>query len=316
MEYQVKKVAMTGGSGPIGLALIRKLIAEGVEIILFQREQSARRKYLPEHKRLKVIFCDLEQLKDYEPTEHDIDVFFHLGWMYTMRSKRDDMKAQSSNVSCACDAVELARKMGCHTFIGAGSQAEYGRHNEAMSEDTLCTPESAYGVMKLSACHATNVLCKRYGMRHIWPRILSGYGIWGGPGAIIEGTIQKWIEGQKIEFSEGKQIWDFCYLDDIANALYLIAKAGKDGAKYPVGSGQARPLREYLEILCKRLGNLEEVKFGAIPYMEGQIMHLEADIKSLQEDTGWMPQVSFEEGIERTIEFYKMWNEVWKGKTS
>jgi nucleoside-diphosphate-sugar epimerase len=160
--------------------------------------------------------------------------------------------------------------------------------------------------MKLSACHATRILCKKNGIRHLWPRILSGYGLYDNIYSIIVSTILNSIDGNKLKFSKGDQIWDFTYTDDIANALYLIAQRGKDEAIYPIGSGSARPLKEYISIMCAKLGySKDEIELGAIPYSVDQIMHLEADISSLQEDTGWKPEVTFEEGITRVIEFYK-----------
>ena len=117
-----------------------------------------------------------------------------------------------------------------------------------------------------------------------------------------------------MEFSKGEQIWDFVHLDDIANALYFMAKKGRDGAIYSVGSGNARPLKEYLKVLCEKLGNFEKAEFGKIPYSDSQIMHLEADISELQRDTGWKPNIEFEKGIEEVIEFYKEWKKCWEKK--
>ena len=57
------------------------------------------------------------------------------------------------------------------------------------------------------------------------------------------------LHHRPLEFSKGEQIWDFVYMDDIANALYLIAKKGKNHAIYPIGSGKARPLKEYYKIM-------------------------------------------------------------------
>lgn len=305
---------MTGGSGPIGLALIRKLLKENVEILLFQREKSLKKIYLPQDEHLHIEYCTIENLRNYVPKESDYDVFFHLAWINTDKEKRDSISDQVMNVSYACDAVELAKKMGCHSFVGAGSQAEYGRHNEALREDTLCVPENAYGVMKLAACHATRNMCRKKGIRHMWPRILSGYGLFDNIESLQATTILKSLEGKKLEFSAGEQIWDFVYLDDIANAMYLIAKKGRDGAVYPIGSGHARPLKEYISILCDKLGKLKQMELGKIPYSDSQIMHLEADISSLQEDTGWKPEMEFEDGIIKEIEFYKEWKIQWEDK--
>ncbi len=305
MGYQIKKAVMTGGSGAVGMALIQKLLEENTEILLFQREASERRLNLPKDDRLHVVYCSLEQLKDYVPQERDYDVFFHLGWINTSQKLREDMEKQFENVKYSCDAVRLAYEMGCHTFIGAGSQAEYGRHEEPLRDDTLCTPENAYGITKLCACHSTRVLCQKYGIRHIWARILSGYGKYDNDNSVLISNILNALKGQKMAFSKGEQIWDFLYMDDIANALYLLAKKGKNNRIYPVGSGKARPLKEYIAILCDKLGKSDEMVLGSIPYGEKQVMHLEADITKLKEDTGWEPEVEFEEGIERTIEFYK-----------
>lgn len=312
MEYPVRKVVMTGGSGPIGLALIRKLLKENIEILLLQREKSAKRMYLPSDERLHIEYCTLEELKDYIPKENDYDVFFHLGWANTMSELRDNIEEQSKNIFYSCAAVELAYKAGCHTFIGAGSQAEYGRHNTALKPDTLCTPENAYGIMKLSACHSTRNICRKYGIRHIWPRILSGYGEYDNIASVLIQPILDTMDGKSLKFSKGEQIWDFVHVDDIANAFLLMAQKGKDGAIYPIGSGSARPLKEYLTILCKKLGRLEEAGFGKIPYSSTQIMHLEADSTNLRQDTGWKPEIEFEEGIEQVIEFYKEWKPRWE----
>lgn len=305
MEHTVKKVAMTGGSGPVGMALIRKLLKENIEILLFQRKDSEKSRRLPKDERLHIEYFELKDLMNYISREHDYDVFFHLGWTNTDAKLRDKIEAQYENVLYSCTAVEMAYQLGCHTFIGTGSQAEYGRHDEPLREDTLCVPETAYGAMKLCACHSTRIMCQKYGMRHIWARILSGYGMFDNPVSVLVTTIQNAYEGKPLLFSQGEQIWDFVYMDDIANAFYCMAKRGRNLAIYPVGSGQARPLKEYLEILCGKLGKLEEMQLGQIPYSEKQIMHLEADISTLEADTGWIPMTSFEEGIERMIEFYQ-----------
>ncbi len=314
MELQLKKAVLTGGSGPIGLALIRKLLKENIEILLLQRENSVRRIYLPDDERLHIKYCELDQLKNFMYEEQDFDVFFHLGWTNKGRAMRENLEEQNKNISYSCDAVELAHRLGCHSFIGAGSQAEYGRCMEALSAHTVCTPESAYGVAKLCAGHETRILCQRYGIRHIWTRILSGYGIYDNMDSVLISPILNSMKGKKLEFSKGEQIWDFIYLDDLANALYLIAKKGKPNAIYPIGSGEARPLKEYIEILCSKLGKLDEMELGKIPYSKTQVMHLEADIELLQEDTGWKPEVKFEDGIDEVIDFYKYWKAEWETK--
>ena len=260
MVHKIVKVAMTGGTGPIGLALIKKLLEKNIEILLFVRQESGRKKNLPDNSHLHIEYYGLGQLKDYCPLEHDYDIFFHLGWTNTDAHMRDLLELQYENVIYSCDAVELAHRLGCHSFIGAGSQAEYGRKQEALRDDTLCIPENAYGAAKLSACHATRILCQKYGIRYMWPRILSGYGIFDNEKSVLIANILNALEGRNLAFSEGRQIWDFVYIDDIGEALLCIAKKGKANAIYPIGSGKARPLKEYIESLCRKLDKLDEME--------------------------------------------------------
>lgn len=86
------------------------------------------------------------------------------------------MYLQNYNVIYALDAVELAHCCGCRTFVGAGSQAEYGRFEGKLRPDTPAFPENGYGMAKLCAGEMTRIQAHKYGIKHIWARILSVYG--------------------------------------------------------------------------------------------------------------------------------------------
>lgn len=305
MVYQMQKVIMTGGTSGIGLALIRKLLENYVEITMLRRKKTDRDMELPNNERLNVEFCSLEELENYDPGQTEYDVFFHLGWGNSSKEGRNDITQQMENVRYACNAVKVAARCGCHTFIGIGSQAEYGRCDEVLTPDTVCQPETAYGVAKWSACYATKLLCKQMGIRHIWARVLSGYGLYDNPRSLLCSTIVDGLSGKMLSFTRGEQIWDFVHFDDIANALYLMALRGKAYSIYVIGSGQARPLREYIMLLCKKMDLKIGDAFGKCPYQKCQVMHLEGDYSTLECDTGWRPEIEFDEGIERLIEFYK-----------
>ena len=239
MEYSIKKAVVTGGTGPVGLALVRKLLAEDVEVLLFQRDISARKMYLPEHKNLHIVNCRLEELFSYIPADTDYDVFFHLGWAHTTKDRRNDMELQLRNVRYTLDAIRLAKRMGCHTFLGVGSQAECGYVNGKINSQTPCNPHMGYGIGKECAYRMSKVLCKEQGIRFLWNRIISVYGIYDNIYSALISTILKCLKGEteKLEFTEGRQIWDFLYVDDAAEAMYMTALRGRDGSIYVMGSG-------------------------------------------------------------------------------
>ena len=122
---------------------------------------------------------------------------------------------------------------------------------------------------------------------------------------MISGTIRKLLAGEVPALTPGEQLWDYLYAGDAAAAFYLAAVKGRSGAVYPLGSGQARPLREYVELLRDAVDPSLPLGFGQVPYGPRQVMHLQADISALRADTGFTPAVSFEEGIRNTVAYMR-----------
>lgn len=95
----------------------------------------------------------------------------------------------------------------------------------------------------------------------------------------------------------GEQQWDFLYNGDIANAFFLAAEKGKDGAIYTVGSGKTRSLKDYITDIRDIACPSAKCNFGAVDYFPNQVMYLCADIDDLKRDTGFEPTVDFKTGI-------------------
>ena len=203
---------------------------------------------------------------------------------------------------------EAAFALGCDTFIGAGSQAEYGRYEGSLNESVPAFPENGYGIAKLCAGQMTRIACKQKGMRHIWTRILSIYGPYDGENTMVMSTIYKLLNSEKPSCTKGEQMWDFLYSKDAALAMRLLGEKGTDGRTYCIGSGKARPLKEYIDIIGQNANKNVTIGYGDIPYGPLQVMYLCADITALREDTGFEPRYSFEDGIKETIEWCRTQN--------
>lgn len=299
----MKKVIITGPTGAIGHALIEKCLDEGCEVFAICRPNSERIKSLPQHVRLHILEYDLSELKKAnESLPVDCDVLYHFGWAATFGDARNDMPTQIKNIQYTIDAVHLAHVCGCSTFIGAGSQAEYGRVEGKLSADTPAFPENGYGMAKLCAGEMSRVEAQKLGIKHIWTRILSVYGPYDGQQTLISSAIRSMLSGEKLSMTAGEQLWDYLYSSDAADALYAMAENGKDGSVYVLGSGKALPLREYVEIIRDIINPDLEIGFGERPYFKDQVMHLEADISDLTKDTGWIPKINFYNGVSMLIQ--------------
>ena len=303
------RVVITGPTGAIGHALIEKCISNGDEVLAVCRKGSSRIASLPKDAGVTVLelsLCDYDEyISSASKPEVPYDVFYHFAWNGTTGASRNDTDLQSKNVQYALSAVKLASFFGCRTFIGAGSQAEYGRVEGSLRADTPAFPENGYGIAKLCAGQLTRILCGQLGIKHIWTRILSVYGPYDGEKSMIISSLRKMLTGEEAQFTKGEQEWDYLFSEDAANAMYLIAQKGIGNKTYVIGSGKTRRLMDYINVMDQMVNPAVHPVLGAVPYADKQVMYLCADISELSEDTGFMPAVDFEEGIEKTIEYVK-----------
>lgn len=305
----MQHVLVTGGTGVTGVALIRYLLEKGIEVTALVREGSKRINYLPEENRLHLINCNMADYKNIYPALKNIkfDVFYHLAWDGSMAKDkidiRDNMTMQNENVAFAVEAVELCRRIDCPVFVSTGSQAEYGNKSEIISENTAASPENGYGYAKFCAGGMTRILCRKYGIKHIWARLFSVYGPYDGTHSLIYTSIMHLLDNKSPEYTGGEQLWDYLYSFDAAKALYLLAEKGHAGETYCVASGVSRPLHEYIRSIHKIVAPNIEPRLGMRPYAPNQVMSLRADIIKLRQHTGFEPDYSFEQGIHEILQW-------------
>ena len=305
----MKHVLVTGGTGVTGNALIRYLLQHNIAVTALVRPGSFRRKYLPQNNGLlTIVDCAMDDYKNILPKLHvnKYDVFFHLSWDGSTGKKkignRNNFSLQNQNVGYALDAVELCHNLQCPVFVMTGSQAEYGRINMPIKETMEKKPENGYGMAKLCAEGMTRLLCKEYGIRHIWPILFSVYGPYDATESLIDTTIRKLVLGETLAYTKGEQRWDYLYSYDAASALVQLAEKGQAGEVYHVANGRSIPLAEYIQTIYEVLGWKLIPRMGELPYGEKQIMYLGADISKLQRTTGFKSEYSFREGVIQIVE--------------
>ncbi len=294
------KIVMTGATGAIGMALLEKHVQLGHQILVIVNPNSKRNSRLKKFKNLEIIECDLDKYSKLNINKK-FDHFYHLAWQGG--SDRENIQINSRSLFASISAVELSNKLGCKSFMGAGSQAECGKKNEKISEKTNCVPHTAFGAAKLSAYYMTSFAAKQYGIRFSWARILSIYGPYDGENTLIISTIKKLLMNKSCEFSSGNQTWDFLYSEDAAEALLNIAMYSKEGGIYTIGSGRPRRLKDYLYPLLKSFDIHDDSYFGKLRNFKNQVDFLAADVSKLKNEFNWQPKYSFENGLKKTIEY-------------
>lgn len=323
----MKKIVITGATGAIGRALITVCIKEGYEVLAVVHRNSKRAAELEKIEHCKVLYLDLseyayalDEMKEQgvsfddlsvqdrktnstyaQATESNYEFFFHLAWAAAFGKDRENLPLQLENVRASLAAVRFAKTLGCSTFVGSGSQAEYGRVKGKLSPETPTYPETGYGIAKLCAGKMVRLACEQLGLKNVWTRILSVYGPYDGELSLISVAINDMLNNRETSFTPCDQMWDYIYSEDAARAMLLCAQKGKHGSVYVIGSGEAHPLKEYIKKIAVITAYKKEIGFGKRPYNDKQVMYLQADISDL-EKLGFKPQVSFEMGIQKIVE--------------
>lgn len=303
------RVVVTGATGFIGNALVRRLLEEGHEVCAVVRPNSAKLSYLLEHiseavrERFILIECSLADLACLPQQLGDNwDWFVHMGWDGAGSDNRTKRELQQQNVTYGLEAVRAAAALGCSVFLFTGSQAEYGIYHERITEDMACNPVSEYGKAKTEFANQAKNLCKILKIEYIHTRIFSVYGPEDHPHpySLVNTCLKTWQAQGEVKLGECTQKWNFLYIEDAAEALLALLETGKGGI-YNVAGDDTRGLREYIEemyVLCGRRGSFV---YGERPQNAEGAADLMPDISKICEVTGWKPVTSFAEGIHETL---------------
>lgn len=162
-----------------------------------------------------------------------------------------------------------------------------------------------YGIGK----HTAHCLCKpiaaELGIDFVWPMITNAYGPGEFTDRFVNSTLKKIIRKEDLQFTAATQNYDFVYVKDVARAFYLITTKGRPFSEYMIGSGNARPLKEFIIEMKENLAKDATLCFGDIPFT-GTDMPLEVfSIKRLKEDCGFIPETDFATGTAITMEWLK-----------
>jgi UDP-glucose 4-epimerase len=237
-------------------------------------------------------------LKDFKP-----DVIYHLGWFGSGSAGRDDPR-QTQNVPEAIALVELAAEAGAKTFVGLGSQAEFGPTPDVLDESTPTRPVNAYGAAKLAAGLQTRQLCETRSLRHVWLRLLTAYGPAEQPAYLIPQVILSLLRGKRPALTAGHQLGDYLHATDVARAMHAAASTESLAGTYVLSSGVHRPVREVALALRDLIDSRLELGLGEL-VSKNPPVNLRGDPSALKRATGWAPEVSLETGLAGCVEWYR-----------
>lgn len=302
----MKRAIVTGANGFVGAALCQKLLEHGNEVIAIVKNESSDISRLSPLKGNITIYYDNNQLVSLSDKlmGNSIDVFYHLAWAGTSGSLRSDYETQIHNITTACIAVELCNKIKCPRFVYASSIMEYEIQNAFASEKPLSTG-SIYSSAKLAGDYIARALANKYGIIYISAFISNIYGPGEYSQRLINTTIRKLLNNEHCSFSPGTQDYDFIYIDDAAKAFVLLGQNGNDNRKYYIGNKKLRPLKDFLLEIKEQIDPQIKLGFGELETTSYTLSLTPEFLNSLYQDTDYVPEYTFGQGIAKTIEWIK-----------
>lgn len=296
----MKKAIVTGANGFVGHATVKELCRQGVSVIALVHSVQQR---TYDSSMVKVVPFELKDAANIPKLveDRDIDVFYHFAWEGGHGEDRKNTALQLQNVQRSVECLRSAHAMGCKRFVGVGTIAEAEAYLAINEQGSRPGPSYIYGSAKFAARAMMKSAAAGLGIDFVCGMLINAFGVGEKSPRLINRSIRDIMSGTKpLDFTTGEQTYDFIYIDDVARAFYLLGCKGVPFKSYPIGSGEAKPLKEFLYTLRDVLKPEREFNLGAVPYTGVDVPLDYFSIEELKADTGFSPEVSFEEGIRKT----------------
>jgi UDP-glucose 4-epimerase len=299
------RVLLTGSSGFIGSHVLEKLVQLNIPTAILLRNDKNPWRVIPVLKNVHIIKLDSKNHFLNDILEFNPNILFNLAWHGVENKFNYDEGQLTTNLDWIRFIFNIAKQAKISTILGVGSQAEYGAIHAPVDEQAPIIPTTLYGAAKVAAHHLLRVLCEQNNIRLMWLRLFSSYGPKDNKSWFIPYLIGELLQQKSPKLTKGDQCWDYIYVTDIAEAMIALAKDPQASGTFNVGSGQAYQIRYISEVIRDQINSSIHLDFGAKPYRNDQIMHLQANISKLQHQIEWQPKISLLAGIENTITWFR-----------
>lgn len=306
------KILVTGGAGFIGSNIVDALIEKGHDVVVVDNLYMGRLKNLNPAAKFYLLNLQAPEIaKMFELEKFDV-VYHEAAQMDVRRSVENPVFDASVNVLGTLNILQNAVKTGVKKVIFASTGgAVYGEQDYFPADEEHPTrPVSPYGITKLTVEKYLFFYKLTYGLQHVILRYANVYGPRQNPfgeAGVVAIFIEKMLTGQQpIINGDGKQTRDFVYVGDVVRANILALDYPKSDT-FNVGTGKETDVNTIFRELNKIVGKNLPEKHG--PAKEGEQQRSVIDYLKIKKALGWKPLVSLEEGLRKTVEYFKA-NEV------
>ncbi|MGH9587588.1 MAG: SDR family oxidoreductase [Acidobacteriaceae bacterium] len=305
---------VTGCAGFIGSTLVEALLKRGERVRGLDNFETGKRENLtPLLDRMEFLESDLRDADAMLDACRGVDFVFHAGAVASVpRSVEDPRTSHSANVKGTFNLLEAARAAGVKRVVYSASSSAYGDQPGLPRRETMVpAPISPYAVQKLVGEYYMSSYWQVYGLETVNLRYFNIFGPRQDPSSPYSGVMARFalqmLRGeQPTIFGDGEQGRDFTYIDNVVSANFLAMEASAEkvaGRVFNVGCGEQHSLNETYRLLGDLIGFDRKPKYGQA--RQGDVRDSLADISAARNAFGYEPLVGFEEGLRRTVAWYR-----------
>lgn len=303
---------VTGGAGFIGSNLVRHLVQQNEDVRVVDDLSTGKKKnIIPYLDRVDFMEATLVDAKVCREAVRDMDYILHQAAIPSVpRSVNDPVRSNEANVTATVNLLTAAKDAGIKRFVYAASSSAYGDVEVSPKHEGLKPrPKSPYAVTKLAGEHYCRAFYECFGLETVALRYFNVFGPNQDPASQYSAVIPKFVtcimndEPPPVN-GDGTQSRDFTYVDNNVKANILACTAPEAaGEMMNIACGGSVTLLQLIDYINEILGR--EIKPVFRAPRPGDVMHSMAAIQKAQQLLGYEPEISFREGLEKTIEWYK-----------
>lgn len=313
MEIKMKYL-VTGGAGFIGSNIVRELLAQGYEVRVLDNFATGKRENilpLMKNEKMTMIEGDLRSFHTVRAAVKGVDYILHQGALPSVpRSINDPITSNDVNILGTLNILEAAKEFGVKRVVCASSSSIYGNSETLPKVETMpINPLSPYALTKYAQERYCQIFTEIYGLETVALRYFNVFGPNQDPTSQYSAVIPKFIrlimaEKEPIIYGDGTQSRDFTFVENNvwANIQACVAPNAA-GKVINIACGERYTLIELVEKINAILGKNVEPKFE--PDRAGDVKHSLAGIEKAKDLLGYEVRVDFEEGLRRTINYFK-----------
>jgi nucleoside-diphosphate-sugar epimerase len=304
---------VTGGAGFIGSNLVDELVRRGHEVVVLDDLSTGKEANLASVRdKISFRLGSITDLPTVQAACSGADFVIHLAARTSVpKSVLDPVETNRVNIDGTLNVLVAARDAKVKRLVYAASSSAYGETATLPKTELMpAEPISPYGVTKYVGELYAQVFGRVYGLENACVRYFNVFGPRQDPTSQYSGVLSRFmfavIRGERpLIYGDGCQSRDFTYIDNVVDETLRACEAcGVSGKVFNGGTGARITLNEVVALLAKVTA--KEIRADYVQPRTGDILHSQADISRARAELGYEPRIGFEEGLQRTWEWYKL----------